>query len=811
MPVGASTRRIAASLICGITPLLAAPVGAQEIDASTVAGAPVSEDGSSGKLDEILVTARKQAESLIDVPVAVSALSAADIGRYNASNLSQIVQNVPQVTVEKVGGGGSGAIFVIRGIGSSPLDTGVASTVAINIDGTQISRGGIAAAGFFDLAQVEILKGPQALFFGKNSPAGVISLKSAGATKTLQGYARAGYEFNAREAYAEGAISGPISDKLGFRVAGRYSGMRGYERVGGVVVTPMTDPLFPNAPLRRDRSPRRGEALGRLTLEWNPSDAFTAVLKVLGDRVRDKSGANSTTEVVCADPNGKPIAVDFATGVPFVDPAGDCRANGRRSSAALNATRAQSFPHSRGGQPYLRFDAVVASLNANYRTDALNLTSITSFYKYRSEFLDNIEFSSSANFFAFNRAKSSDFSQELRGQFDLSDSVNAVIGGFYEHESFPFANNVLVARLGLDADTGRFDNFSGFYDTTATTYSGFGQLNIDVLENLQLTGGARYTRQTTKTRGGNDFVSAIFGSFGFSKPAGELMIGDSTDDDVSPEATLNWHPVPNTTLYAAYKTGFKSGGFAQANVIAPSFTAASLRFKPEKAKGTEIGFKGEFFARRVRLASTAYRYTFNDLQVQNFDAATVSQQIRNAASARTTGVELEVKVRAAWNLELHGSGSYNRAKYVSYQNAPCYAGQTVAQGCATVGGVASQSLGGRSLARAPRVSLTGGFVFDTPVSEQFGVQFTGDVRYSSSYYNVETLNPTGKQDAFASVNASIRIHHPDDRWELALLGQNLTNRHYIVNAFDKPLAQGGQVVANVARGRQAAIQGTVKF
>lgn len=786
-------------------PQTSAPAGNA---AATDASAPTTETGG---LADIIVTARQRSETLTMAPVAVSALNTAQLNRYNASSLSQIAQSVPQVTVEKVGGGGSGAILTIRGVGSSPQDTALASTVLVDLDGSPISRGAIVSAGFFDLAQVEVLKGPQALLFGKNSPAGVISIKSAGPTKTWQGYARAGFEFNAREKYTEGAISGPITSTLGIRVAGRYSGMEGYERVSGLVVPPVTDPLFPNTPVDHDRSPKRHEMIGRLTLEWKPTDTFSAVLKVLGASTRDKTGANSTTEIVCGDPNGKPIAIDFATGTPFVDTAGDCKADGNRTDAALNATRAKSFPHAGNGQPYLKFDALVTSLTAVYNSGPFSLTSDTSYYKYKNEFFNSEEFSSSGNFFAYNKSKSSDFSQQLRAQIKFSDSINAIIGGFYEHESLPFAENVLLVPLGLDPITGRSDNFSGFYNTTATTYSGFGQINIDLLHNVQLSGGARYTSQTTKTIGGNDYVSAAFGAFGFSKPAGQLLVGKATDTNVSPEATLTWHPQSNMTLYGAYKTGFLSGGFAQTSLITPSLTGDTLRFKPEKVKGGEIGFKAELFGRRLRISSAVYRYQFDDLQVQTFDAATVSFQVRNAAVARTTGAEIELLSQVTRNLELHGSASYNQAKYLSYPNSPCYAGQSVAAGCVTVGGVATQDIGGRSLARAPKVNLTGGFVYDAPISQDVGVQFTGDVRYLGSYFNVETLNPVGKQNAFAAVNASMRVHSPDDRWEIALLGQNLTNRRYIVNAFDKPLAPGAQVVANVARGRQIAIQGTVKF
>ncbi|MEC3909134.1 TonB-dependent receptor [Sphingobium sp. CR2-8] len=784
-----------------------------QIEGST---APAQESAQSdarsmGGLQDIVVTARKKTESLIDVPVAVSALGAADIAKYNTTNFTRLAEMVPQVTIQSTGGGGSGAVLTIRGIGSSSQDTGLASTVSVNIDGTQISRGRIITAGFFDLEQVEVLKGPQALFFGKNSPAGVISVSSAGATKELKGFVRAGYEFKANQRYVEGAISGPISDTLGFRVAGRASKMDGWMRVGGQVFTLPTDPLFPHAPVPYSRSPGQREYLGRVTLDWAPTDEFRAVLKVFATDSKDRTGTNSTTEIKCANPLGKPVAFDFATGSPLIDASGDCKVDGRRQTASFNPQRAAAFPNARDGNPYNDFWAVLASLNASYEGDSFSITSVTSFYKFKNKFFDNVQFGSQGNFWAYNASASRDFAQELRIQTSFDGPINLMAGGFFESESFPFNQNVSLVSLGLDPATGRFDNFSGGWDSSSKTYSGFGQVTFDILDNLQLAGGARYTYQSYKTIGGNDYVQAAFGAFGFSRAQGDLIAGKSSDDNISPEATLTWHPNGNTTLYAAYKTGFKSGGYAQANLVVPSFTENTIRFAPEKVKGFEIGAKGEFFNRKLRLTAAAYRYTFDNLQVQTFDAPTVSNQIRNAASARTTGVELEAIYQVDADLQLHGSAAYNEAKFQSFPDAPCYAGQTVAQGCVPVGTASTQSLTDRRLARAPKVNLSGGFTYDTGLTNTVRIGFTGDVRYTSNYNASETLNPVGRQNGFALLNTSVRLHDADDKWELALIAQNLTNNYYISNAIDQPLAPPGQIVGAVARPREVTLQGTFRF
>ena len=196
-----------------------------------------------------MVSARRSSERLIDVPVAVSALSPDTLTRNSITNLARVAQIVPFVNLTPVPAQG-GALFAIRGIGSPPTDPGIQQSVLVNVDNVMIGRGRVAQAGLFDLSQIEVLKGPQALFFGKNSPAGVISVTTADPGKSLAGYVRAGYEFEAHERYAEGAIGGPLTDTFRVRVAGRYSFIRGYlHNVAQPGSYPRSGPGCPFAPL----------------------------------------------------------------------------------------------------------------------------------------------------------------------------------------------------------------------------------------------------------------------------------------------------------------------------------------------------------------------------------------------------------------------------------------------------------------------------------------------------------------------------------------------------------------------------------
>src|SRR5690606_33358927 len=141
----------------------------------------------------VLVSARRREESTMSVPAAVSAFGQVEISRYMTSDLKKIGEMVPQVSLAEASAG-SGASFTIRGIGSASANLAIEQAVSLNIDGVQVGRGRFIKLGLLDLERVEVLKGPQALFFGKNSPAGVVSLTSVTPGTEIEGYIRGGYE-----------------------------------------------------------------------------------------------------------------------------------------------------------------------------------------------------------------------------------------------------------------------------------------------------------------------------------------------------------------------------------------------------------------------------------------------------------------------------------------------------------------------------------------------------------------------------------------------------------------------------------------
>src|SRR5690606_26612509 len=191
------------------------------------APAPAGPAASAATLDAVNVTARRRSESIQDVPVAITSLTPEQLEKNMATDLSKIGEVAPQVIIGRASNG-TGGFLTIRGISSATSDAGLDQSVSVSVDGVPMSRGRVINSTVYDLAQVEVLSGPQALFFGKNSPAGAISLRTKDPTDVVEGYAKVGYETEADERYLEAAVSGPLTDTLKGRIAVRAASMEGW-------------------------------------------------------------------------------------------------------------------------------------------------------------------------------------------------------------------------------------------------------------------------------------------------------------------------------------------------------------------------------------------------------------------------------------------------------------------------------------------------------------------------------------------------------------------------------------------------------
>jgi outer membrane receptor protein involved in Fe transport len=316
-------------------------------------------------------------------------------------------------------------------------------------------------------------------------------------------------------------------------------------------------------------------------------------------------------------------------------------------------------------------------------------------------------------------------------------------------------------------------------------YSGFGQILWDIVPSLELAAGARYTSETK---------SLLLTRDGVPQPTANPKV---TFENTSPEVTLTWRPNGELTLYGAYKTGFKSGGYAATiSGNGPPLPASPLQdflYHPEKAKGFEGGVKSMLLDRTLRLDAVLYGYEYSDLQVSNVDASTIVPILRvlNAATARQRGVEVEATYYPPQvsGLRLGAFVNYNDSHYVNFIS-PCWIGQSIAEGCnlrpAASGAFTSQDLAGKRFTNAPLWTGNLSFSYVRPLGD-LRLEVGADTSYRSSYNPTSDLSPGGVQQAYALVNAQIRLLGPNDGWEVGLYGKNLSNVERALDTSSVPL------------------------
>lgn len=756
--------------------LVAVPAQAQQASESES-----RTDGSASSSDDILVTARKRSERLQDVPATITAFSGDQLASRGTGTILQVAEQTPQLVIATTSTP-SGGVINLRGIGAPDAAPSVDQTVSINIDGVQVSQADAVRLGFVDLERIEVLKGPQALFFGKSSPAGVISLVSASPGNTFEWRVRTGYEFKAETRFVDGMMSVPLSDTLGVRVAGAYSGSEGWFRNRARVVAGGPGVAQPNV-LDKEEYFVRG------TLAYAaPGGGFDATLKVsYGNLTADNSANASSQTFACAlgVPQGSFGVVGANT---------DCTADRYTDEADISPAAAALAPgFFRNGRGYYTSQQTLTSLTLNVPlTDTLKLTSVTGYFSSRVRWSATFNAGDVERLVTASDTKNEQATQEVRLASSLDSPVNFVVGGFYQHATLDFGvPAVFSGPLALPSPNPLLLSNDLFHQRT-TAYSGFGQVIWAVSPEIEVTAGGRYSHEDKEANG----VRLPSVRSGFQTAALPMLQPQVSFNNFSPEITARYKPAANVTLFAAYRTGFTSGGYNFAPISFSTTVPNDNVFEQAKAEGGEGGIRARIADRQISFDLTGYYYKFTDLQLSAIEPGTASLTVNNAGSASIRGVEFSgsVSPRAIPGLRLHSSIAYNDAKYDQFNNSGCYAGQTRVLGCTgnIVAGVATtQDLTGTQLERAPRWTMSYGGQFEGQLAGGVSGFVSGDANYTSSFLSDRAHDPRSLQKSVWRLNASIGVRGSNDGWELSLVGRNLTNELRVNRSSGTPLTGFG--------------------
>jgi iron complex outermembrane receptor protein len=749
-------------------------------------------------MEEIIITARKREENLQEVPLAIQVLDERKIERYDASNLSEIAQMANNVRIAG-GTNGAGGSFIIRGMGSNAGDSGISSSVATNIDGITSERGFIARTSFFDVESVQILKGPQALFYGKNSAAGVVGVTTANPTDEFEAMIQGGYEVEAHERIIETVFSGPITDTWGYRLAFRANDMDGWiennaqfqENSNGEVV-PFAlvagfwpaDESYYDLPGGRDIGKINSQS-ARFTLQWDPTDTFRARLKLFMTD-EESNGLVGGEMASCTNP---PVAAVLPIARPvLVDPFQDCKLDYETSQGDVPLEVARGWNNNQNGQLgdhlFSDYEAQIYTLDLNWDLDWGSIQSITGWLAYDFEGWDNFGGLEYPFFIGYNPDDHEQYSEEIRLSTEFDSSLNYMIGAYYESFERTHENSSKLGLFGIDPVTGFTNDQHVVQYTEGDSWSVFGQVIWDISDEYELAAGGRFTDDRKEGTQHHEYVHQFLQLIGWF-PTGVDLEATTDDTDFSPEVTLTWRPRDEITVWGAWKNGYKASGYSAPTVLTNTFGPENITFGEEDADGFEIGIKSLLFDGSVRLNVTAYDFEFSDLQVSQFRPETTTFVIGNAASASTQGIEFDASWLVNENLEVYTEFGLNDAQYDDYPNVACYAFQTVAQGCipelddeGEPTGRSFQDLSGETLAAAPDVAGSIGFEATHTVFRDWMGLLSVEGLYTDDYSTAGNGEPLAQQDSYWNLRARLGLTSPDNKLEFALIGRNLTDEIY---------------------------------
>jgi iron complex outermembrane receptor protein len=785
---------------------------------------PTSPSSSSGPsaterapaVGEIVVTARKREETLMSAPVIASVVSGEDLAAQHVRTMDDLGEILPSIKIQRGFGGSVGTVVNVRGIGSGTSSTYIDQSVGFAVDQVGFSHGSMYDAAAFDLARVEVLRGPQGLFFGKSTTAGIISFTTADPTSRFDSAVTASYEFNADELNLNGYVSGPVTDKLAVRVAGFYNTLKGY----------LYNPN-PAGTAAQRRIPDGHSEGARLTLLYDDPDLrFRAKLKVAVTQSSDH-GEQQAIRQFAACPLGRPQNPFFQydncrldkytlgeTRFPPYNPNLDWM---NSSGNAAMFAAASPFRETRDGSGYLKKKGNLDSLLLEYDiTPGLTLTSVSGFGHADTEVQQQGFIINLGPYQLYNHWVQQDYSQEIRLSSNWQDRwLNFMVGGLYAP-----GLSKQQQKLVLPGAT-RWSQLIAKRKTSNEAL--FGQLILTPIDKWEFNAGVRYTHVKERF----PYLWAVSNLVGSrpSDPGADInqapLVTSGirySQSNTSPEFTVTYRPDDTLTVFASYKWGYKGPGYNLNSFLNTNFRIAGavIPFGGEKVEGAEGGVKSALLDRQLNLTFTLYRYKYIGLQVSHYDAAQGRSITSNGADAITRGAEFGVNYRpqAVSGLRIDAFVAYNDAWYKTFTTSPCYGGQTLATGCRPLApGVTGQDLSGASLAFAPRWSGNLGVSYETAVNQDYRVTVRGVMNASSRYNFTPANSPHGWQKAWTTFDASISLARENEAWELSLIGRNLTNEHYVVTGFDSGQVTPGvlsdlQGIAN--RSRQVVLQLTVR-
>lgn len=709
--------------------------------------------------DFVTVTAQKREQSLLEVPISLTAVSAEVLETQRITTASDLITMVPNLTIQ-LPLGETLPVFSLRGISLADYNLLQNGPIALYYDEVYKGTGSVMGLAFFDLERVEVLRGPQGTLYGKNSTGGAVNLIARKPDFTTGGYLRVGYgNYNLYESH--GAFQSTlVEDKLAFRFAYTFERADGWmkNRLKGEISPITGEPVT-------DLDDKRQYGL-RSTFVARPSDDLE--IRLRAETTLSNPHNYGIFAIVGPDGVGGGAASLFG-----IDDYGYFRpADLKRREIEEDYT------------PRRRARTYSTALTINWDvTDDLTVTSISS-YDHGKQFIPEAPGGTPGGTTVDYRGNVKQYAQDTRLTSNYSGPFNFIVGFYYNKEDlfnkyqFDFypdldANQDGVSNVNDCLHGGETLDFLFWncrflvdFDQIKTSYAGYANLTYDLTDRIQAYGGLRYTHDKGVQK---NYRSRLFGVDGV--PIKNLIPGDfdnfdatarreASDDDISGEIGLRYSFNESHNVYLEFSRGYRGRSFNGAALFEPAELSIS---EPEALYSLEGGFKSSFLDDRLHLTGAGFWYTYKNQQYLDVDPLTIVQVILNLPKTEIIGAELEFAYRPIDGLTLNGGLGLLDSR--------------VKEGFAP-------GLNGNRLHSAPAATLNAAITYTTPVSNWGVLTLHVDASYTSKQYYDIYNRPTTTQGGYGLLNAYISLFTSDENFGVSIWGKNLTNTYYFTNSID---------------------------
>lgn len=704
--------------------------------------------GSAAAYGTIVVTAQRREQDMQDVPIAITAISAAGLERQGITGTGDLDAIVPGLSMAKTS---TVVQPFLRGVGTASLVPGNDPSVPLYIDGVYHSAPAALLFSFNNIERIEVLRGPQGTLFGRNATGGLVQVITRDPTPELSGNFSLGYG-NYDTVQASGYVSGG-SDTVAAGVAMFYRnqsngwGENLYEVGDGGPIIVGGQPVTERPPLREAGFT---EEFGLHANVLMTADDLTTI-RLSGMYIDVDTNQNHYRRqlpgVTVPGPDGGPYQF---TG-DFHDYNSDIEWRNQNSQYLLSATATHEadFATLKSITSYLTADA------------AISVPSDASPTITRANSVANLFFDTFTQEF-----------QLLSNDQSGPDWLEWIVGFYYLNSTAGYDPQRVT--YGRDYD-GLFDRYSS---QTSDSLAGYAQATFDITDSTRLTLGGRYTHDRLAATQYQQGTSVdLGGSFALGAVSILLPKVETTFDNFSWRIGVDQRLSDDVLLYATASRGYKTGAWNHGALCGVTFgqacTQASIvpPTRPEVLDAYEVGLKTDLFDRRVRFNISGYYYDYSDLQVQAVVGVPPISILTNAATARIYGIDLETAFQVTDNLRLSFNAAYVNGRYRSFPGAIGFAQRTTAP---YANAQFTFDATGNELPRAPEFTSTFAVDWVIPTS-------IGDFTLTSSWYHNggffwESQNILA-ESAYDLVNAQVS-YQATDALRFRVWGRNLLNEEY---------------------------------